>query len=96
MARPVVASGVGGVAEVVVHGETGLLVEPGDATALAGAIVTLLTDPERATRLGRAGRRRAESELGWEQHVDAYDALLRDLARRTASSVPTSAAGSLV
>jgi glycogen(starch) synthase len=95
MARPVVASGVGGVAEVVVHGETGLLVEPGDATALAGAIVSLLADPERAARFGRAGRRRAESELGWDQHVDAYDALLHDLTPRTRSAVLGGVAGSL-
>jgi glycogen(starch) synthase len=80
MGRPVVASGVGGVAEVVVHGETGLLVDPGDETVLADAIVSLLADPERAVRLGHAGRERAASELGWERHVDAYDALLRRIA----------------
>ena len=80
MGRPVVASAVGGVTEVVVHDETGLLVEPGDPDALAGAIVTLLADPARAVRLGAAGRRRAETDLGWDQHVDAYDALLRDVA----------------
>jgi glycogen(starch) synthase len=80
LGRPVVATGVGGVAEVVVHGETGVLVEPDDAHGLADAIVSLLADPERATRLGSAGRRRAESELGWDRHVDAYDALLRSIA----------------
>jgi len=80
MCRPVVASGVGGVAEVVVHDETGLLVEPADEGALADAIIALLDGPARAERLGRAGRRRAETELGWERHVDAYDALLRRLA----------------
>jgi glycogen(starch) synthase len=96
MARPVVASGVGGVAEVVVHDETGVLVEPADATALAGAIVSLLADPVRAKRLGHAGRRRAESQLGWDQHVDAYDALLRELTGRTRSTVHAGAAGSPV
>jgi glycogen(starch) synthase len=77
MARPVVASRDGGVAEVVVHGETGVLVEPDDPDALAEAITGLLADPMRAARFGSAGRRRAESELGWERLVDAYDALLR-------------------
>jgi glycogen(starch) synthase len=80
MRRPVVASGVGGVTEVVVHDETGLLVAPADEGALADAIIALLGDSARAERLGRAGRRRAETELGWEGHVDAYDALLRRLA----------------
>jgi len=42
--------------------------------------VALLADPARAARLGAAGRRRAETDLGWDQHVDAYDALLRDVA----------------
>jgi glycogen(starch) synthase len=92
MNRPVVASGVGGVMEVVVHEETGLLVEPADEGALAGAIIALLGDPARAERLGRAGRRRAETELGWERHVDAYDALLRRLAAGDRATSPAHAA----
>jgi glycosyltransferase involved in cell wall biosynthesis len=96
MGRPVIASGVGGVTEVVVHGESGLLVEPGDPDALAGAIATLLADPARAARLGASGRGRAETELGWDTHVDAYDALLRDVAHgarpvRHASAAETTA-----
>ena len=86
MGRPVVASDVGGVTEVVAHGETGLLVEPDDADALADAVASLLADPERAARLGRAGHRRAASDLGWDRHVDAYDALLR----RIVSGAPSS------
>jgi glycosyltransferase involved in cell wall biosynthesis len=82
MGRPVVASGVGGVSEVVVHGETGLLVDPDDADALAVAVMSLLADPERAARMGQAGRRRAATELGWEQHVDAYDELLQRFSAR--------------
>ena len=53
---PVVATRVGGVAELVQEGESGLLVAPGDAEALAAAIDTLLRDPERARRMGEAGR----------------------------------------
>ncbi|HEX6204003.1 MAG TPA: glycosyltransferase, partial [Thermoanaerobaculia bacterium] len=58
--RPVVASRLSGIPELVVDGETGLLVEPGDAAALAAAIRRLLADPELGRRLGRAGRRRVE------------------------------------
>ena len=78
-ATAVVASAVGGIPEVVVDGETGLLVphEGVDAeefeAGLASAIVELLADPERARRLGEAGRVRAEAEFGWGQ-----------IARRTA------------
>ncbi|NEK58687.1 glycosyltransferase [Geodermatophilus sabuli] len=58
-ARPVVATPVAALPEVVRHGETGLLVPPDDPTALALAVTELLDDPEWATALGRAGRRAA-------------------------------------
>jgi glycosyltransferase involved in cell wall biosynthesis len=54
--RPVVASAIGGVNEVIVHEQNGLLVPPADALALVGAIRTLLADPALAQRLARAGR----------------------------------------
>lgn len=57
-ARPVVASAVGGTPELVVHGETGLLVPPGDLDALAAALGSLLDDPTLAARMGEAGRER--------------------------------------
>ncbi len=57
--KPVVAAAVGGLPDVVVDGETGLLVPPRDATALREALRTLLQDPERRARMGAAGRERA-------------------------------------
>jgi glycosyltransferase involved in cell wall biosynthesis len=62
-ARPVVATAVGGTPELVVDGETGVLVPAGDADALAEALDRLLRDPERARRLGEAGRRRVAAEF---------------------------------
>jgi glycosyltransferase involved in cell wall biosynthesis len=59
--RPVVATAVGGTPELVLDGETGLLVPPGDAGALRDALAALLADPERARRLGEAGRERVRS-----------------------------------
>jgi len=58
--RPVVAARVGGIPEVVVDGETGILVEPESPDALAAAIRRVLADPVLAGRMGQAGRRRAE------------------------------------
>jgi glycosyltransferase involved in cell wall biosynthesis len=59
LGRPVVASRTGGIPEVVLDGETGLLVPQGDARGLATALSCVLTEPERARRLGENGRRRA-------------------------------------
>jgi glycosyltransferase involved in cell wall biosynthesis len=69
--RPVVASAVGGLAELVVDGETGLLVAPGDRAALRTALDRLLTDRELRRRLGTAGRRRIAERYGWERVLDA-------------------------
>ena len=65
-ARPVVATPVGGTPEVVVDGETGLLVPPRNPAALADAIRRLLDDPDLAKRLGEAGRRRVEKLFSLE------------------------------
>lgn len=77
---PVVASAVGGVPELVVDGETGLLVPPGDPEALADALGRLLGDAELRRRLGAAGRERAEREFGLErfrrEHLELYERLL--------------------
>ena len=82
-AVPQVAGDNGGVAEAVVHGETGLLVEhPGDADSVAGAIGRLLDDPVLAGRLGRRGRERAVACF-------AYPVLAQRLAGYLAGIVPS-------
>jgi glycosyltransferase involved in cell wall biosynthesis len=63
MARPVVASRLGGPLELVEDGVTGLLVPPGDPAALAAAITRLLSDPDLAARLGEAAYRRARADF---------------------------------
>lgn len=77
--QPIVATAAGGIPEVVVDGETGVLVPPRDATALAAAIVRLLRDPERQARLGAAARQRVRASFSVERMVqrilDAYGRL---------------------
>jgi glycosyltransferase involved in cell wall biosynthesis len=65
-ARPVVASSIGGLPEVVVDGSTGLLIPPRDPQALAAAVATLLDDPALARRLAVAGAERVRSEFSFE------------------------------
>ena len=78
--RPVVAGAVGGLLDLVVHEQTGLLVPPGDIGALRGALHRLLGDEELRARLGENARERARESLSWE-HVtdltlDAYEEAL--------------------
>jgi len=80
--RAVVASAVDGLPGIVVHNQTGLLVPPGDAMALAAAIASLLDNPERAKAMGEAGRRRAESHFSWERYVAAHEDLFQQVAGR--------------
>lgn len=75
---PVVASRVGGIPEVVVDGETGWLVPPGDEAALARALRDALADPARARRMGEAGRRRVEAHFSWDRIADRTLAVYRD------------------
>lgn len=73
---PVVASDVGGVAEAVVDGETGILVRPRRTDDLAQAIRELAEDAELRMRLGAAGTKRAREVFAWEDiatlHIEAY------------------------
>jgi glycosyltransferase involved in cell wall biosynthesis len=71
--RPVVATTVGDISSVVRDGETGLLVPPGDPTALAEALASLLADPMRAQRLGKAGGRWAAAEASWERVAEQVE-----------------------
>jgi alpha-maltose-1-phosphate synthase len=75
---PVVASRVGGIPEVVVDGETGWLVPPGDPAALAEALRVALADPARARRMGEAGRRRVEAHFSWDRIAERTLAVYRD------------------
>jgi len=74
----VVATRVGGIPEVVVDGETGRLVPPGDPAALAAAVTDVVADPERAARFGRAGRQRVEAEFSWDRIADRTLGVYRD------------------
>src|SRR5262249_37589148 len=85
---PVVATRVGGNPEVVVDGETGLLVPPAAPTARAGALLQLGRDPEAGRRMGAAGRRRALRDFDVRGTIAAYEHLYRTLCTRPAPARP--------
>ena len=92
--RPVVASAVGGLPEIVADGTTGVLVPPGDASTLATAIVALVHDAERAAAMGRAARERALAEFSLARCADRTDALYREALDRRESKRSTAAPAS--
>ncbi len=75
LSRPVVASAVGGIPEMIEHGRTGLLVPPRDADALAASIVRLLTDHPYADTLARAGHDLVYERFCVEQMVRAVETI---------------------
>ncbi len=76
---PAVATAVGGIPEVIVHGETGLLVEAGDHVAVGRAVVGLLCDAERRANFAWAGKRRAQTHFSIEGHVARLQGLYDEI-----------------
>jgi glycosyltransferase involved in cell wall biosynthesis len=80
LGKPIVATRVGGIPELLGDGEAGLLVPAADPAALAEAVLALLRDPDLARRLAEAGRSRAP-RYGAQTMVDSLAALYRELVR---------------
>lgn len=83
--KPVIVTRIGGLPDMVEHGETGLLVPPRDADALADAILQILRDRDRCLRMGRAGKaklvRECSPQAVSQQTLDVYDLAIRDRGR---------------
>ena len=77
--RPVIASRLGGIVDIIRHGTDGLLVPPGDVPELARAMRTLLADPDRRRMMGDAARVRAE-DFRAERVLSRFEALYRRVA----------------
>lgn len=84
---PVVASAVGGLLDLIEHGRTGLLVEPGNPTALADALRQLLTNQTAAARIGEHARAHVQQRYSFERMVKAFEDLyLAGLPARSLSA----------
>lgn len=81
-ATPLVASAIGGLAEIVEDGRSGLLVPPEDPVALAAAIDHVLADPELATAMGRTGRQRVIDRYSMTAWGDAWAELITEVTAR--------------
>jgi glycosyltransferase involved in cell wall biosynthesis len=86
---PVVSTRVGGVPDVVTEGEDGLLVDPGDVAALAGALELFARDPELRARFGAAGRAAVVPRYRVTRLVDDVDALYRELLTEQSLPLPS-------
>jgi glycosyltransferase involved in cell wall biosynthesis len=82
LGRPVVTTDVGGAAEAVADGETGIVVPPGDMPAAATALAALAADPARAREMGERGRSRQLERFDGEAMVDGYWRALEEVATR--------------
>jgi glycosyltransferase involved in cell wall biosynthesis len=76
---PVVASRVGGIPEIIVDGESGILVDPEDVNALAAALARVLDDPDLAGKLGERLFQRVAAEFTWKRAYEGYRSLLGTL-----------------
>jgi L-malate glycosyltransferase len=86
---PIVASGVGGILELIDDGRTGLLVPPGERDPLADALCRLIADPVLAGRLGDAARTEAHARYSFDRMVGAFEHLyLTELAHRGVVAAP--------
>ena len=86
--RPVIASNIGGLAELVQPGQTGYLVPPADPVALAASITRVLAQPATARAMGRAGRQWAEAKFSASAYAVATLALYQRLLSATATNKP--------
>jgi L-malate glycosyltransferase len=89
--RPVAATKVGDVPEIIVHGENGLMVEPGDSNALANSILLFLSDEKLAARCGANGLRYARENFSFDRMMQSkLDVDLALVGQKTASATEDS------
>jgi glycosyltransferase involved in cell wall biosynthesis len=87
--KAIVASDVGQISDVLVQGESGVLVEAGSVPALSQALLTLLDDRDARLRLGQNARRTAERSYSWEVHARALERIYQRVLEQRANSTPT-------
>ncbi len=87
MARPIVATKVGGLPEVVEHGYSGLLVDSEDIQGLADSLLYLIQHPKAASEIGDNARKRVQELFSWDRFLDQYEELYNQLLRQPITSI---------
>lgn len=88
MAKPVVATQVGGIPELIESGRNGILVPPKDGRALAEAVLSLLKDPQGAQAMGQRGGEEVRNRFTLERMLDEYEALYLSLLQSKKTQIP--------
>ena len=91
--KPVIATNVGAIPEMIVPGQTGFLIQPRDHAGVADAICNLLRDPAAARAMGRRGRRHVENHFSLDSMVRGYEDLFLRLLEKKRRSASESARG---
>ena len=81
LSKPVIGTNIGGTPEMIADGETGILVPPKDADALAKAIAELADDPARRAQMGAAGKERADALFTLRRMTDRNEALYYEILK---------------
>jgi glycosyltransferase involved in cell wall biosynthesis len=79
LGKPVIASRVGGIPEIIADGETGFLVEPQDWQALARAMLKIIENPALAERMGNAAQKRVREKFNCQNYYTAYHAMVQQV-----------------
>jgi glycosyltransferase involved in cell wall biosynthesis len=80
--KPVVASDIEGIPEIVTNGQNGFLVPPKDSNKLADCIISLLQNPDLAKKMGENGRRLVEMKFDIDQKIKEYESVYTNCAQR--------------
>ena len=83
-----VVSDTGGLAEIVIEGETGFRIPPGDAPALAAALIRLLSNRALAEAMGRKARLSARQRFSFDRYVERFCTIYQELARESSMRLP--------
>ena len=91
--KPIVATALNQATEVIEDGQTGLLVEPGNADRFAEALLSLLKDPKERVRLGQNARQQAIERYSWTEYTKRLEEVYRSVLRNASSGSPATATG---